>query len=547
MRIPPLAPDVIAHRIAVFEAEGRSLRRASKALDIGRTTLRSTLRKAGAITTLPTNAAGLPPQSHARRKPPGAARCGAVRGPAQRWLLTAAQDDTGMHLPFWQNLQAYARHIGAEVRVGGFTYQKGLFEDHASRSAVFAPEVQPFLDHENAELGGLLWAAKMNILPTAGNPLSGLHTFSQGRWAVYPHAKVQLVSVPTRPGLPAAHVMTTGCCTVPNYIQKKAGQKAEFHHSIGGVIVEVDEAGRIFARHIGAAADGSFQDLTTRVANGRVSEGHPIEHATWGDIHREKMDPVVARTVFGLDLDSEAVHPEGCVLDVLRPRAQSFHDLLDFQTRNHHRRGDHHFGAAMLAAGTNSVEAEVAAAARFLRQSFRPWCTSVVAASNHHDALTRWLREADPRQDAANARYWCELNAQMLARIEATEAGFDVFRWAMARHDPQLLADIVFVPRGGSFMVCEDSGGIEVGMHGDEGPNGARGNPSNLIRVATRMNIGHGHSPAWQDGVLMAGLFGLFDQGYNNTALSAWSHSFIATMANGKRQLVTMQDGKWWA
>jgi hypothetical protein len=470
------------------------------------------------------------------------------RPAARRWLLTAAQDDTPVFMPFWQNLTAFAHHIGAEIRVAGFTYQKGLFEDHATRTAAFSDVVQPYLDHENVDLGPLLWAAKMNILPTAVRPLSGLETFSRGRWAVFPHAKVQLASVPAKPGEAAAHIMTTGACTIANYIEKKAGQKAEFHHAIGAVLVEIDGEGRLFARHVGAADDGSFQDLTTRVAGGAIFADERVEAATWGDIHRIGLDPVVARTVFGLDLETEAVDLAGSVIAALKPRHQIFQDLLDFKVRNHHRRGDPHFKAKMHARGTDSVEAEVAEAARFLRQTMRDDCISIVAASNHNDALVRWLREASPADDPANARYWCELSSRLYRAIEAGDEDFDIIRHALAAQDPagRGLADVVFVPRNGSFVVCQAAGGVEVGMHGDEGPNGARGNPNNLSRVAMRMVIGHGHSPQVIDGVWMAGIFGTLDQGYN-TGPSGWTQSFVITHANAKRQMITMDGGKWWA
>jgi hypothetical protein len=92
-------------------------------------------------------------------------------------------------------------------------------------------------------------------------------------------------------------VMTTGACTVPNYIEKKAGLKAEFHHQIGATIVEVDGADRIFCRQIGATNDGSFQDLDAVVRNGEVTFGNRVEAITWGDIHREQIDPQVALPV----------------------------------------------------------------------------------------------------------------------------------------------------------------------------------------------------------------------------------------------------------
>lgn len=472
------------------------------------------------------------------------------RSGVHRFILTAAQDDTEVHAPFLANLIAYAGHLGADLRIGGFTYQKGLFEDHATRTAVFRPELWPFLAHENEWCGPVLFAAKMNVLPTAVRPLSGLETYSRGHWAVFPHAKVQLVSVPSLPGRHPAMVTTTGAVTRANYVAKKAGLKAEFHHQIGATIVEVDEAERVFMRQIGAAPDGSFQDLDARVANGVVTRGHAVESITAGDLHIEKGDPDVFLSAFGYDLEAQAVTRTDSMLHTLRPRTIAWHDVLDFQARNHHRRGDHHFAYAMIVGRRDVVEDGVIAAARFLgAMADVEGCTSVVAASNHHDALTRWLREADPRLDPLNARYWCELNAAIYRGIERGE-NIDPFQYAVGQHEPldlrgdSRLGRVVFVPRNGSFQICQAHGGIEIGMHGDEGPNGARGSSLALTRVATRMNIGHAHTAGILDGVYTAGLCGLMDQGYN-TGPSGWSHTQIVTYPNSRRTLVTFLDGKW--
>lgn len=475
---------------------------------------------------------------------PAQARRSALRVVPQvrRYLLTAAQDETPVHKPFLDNLKAYAAHLGAEILVGGFTYNKSLFEDHASRSGVFAEAVRPFLQHENIELGPLLFAAKMNIQPTAVRPLSGLETYSRGAWAVFPHAKIQLVSIPALPGKHPAMLMTTGACTVANYIEKKAGLKAEFHHQIGATIVELDGEGRVFCRQISATDDGAFQDLDAMVRGGEVTRGHRLEAITWGDIHREKIDPEVARACWGLDVETDKIVSTESMVDVLKPRHQFFHDLLDFEARNHHRRGDHHFLFRMIRNGTDRVEDGTKACARFLRLTARDFCTSVVVAANHNEALPRWLREADPRQDPANARYWCELNAEIYRNAEKGDPDFDVIRWAFERHED--LSDVVFVPRNGSYVVCQAAGGIECALHGDQGPNGARGTPLNLTRVAMRLNTGHTHSASILDGVYTAGLCGLLDQGYNEGP-SGWSHTQIAVYPNGKRTLITLLDGKW--
>lgn len=465
-------------------------------------------------------------------------------GPVQRYILTAAQDDTAIHAPFWRNLLAYAEHLGAEIMVGGFTYQKGLFEDHAARSAVFASDVQPYMRHDRVDLGPVDFCAEMNILPTATRPLSGLDTYTGPKWGVFPHAKIQLVSVPTLiPGEPKI-IMTTGAVTVPNYVAKKAGLKAEFHHVIGATLVEIDGGGRPFCRQINAIDDGSFQDLDAQVSGGSVTRGNRVEAITWGDIHREKIDPVLARACWGLDVATDRIVDGDSMVDVLRPRHQIMHDLFDGEARNGHRVDDHFHHFAMFAAGKASVAAGLKASSSFLALTQREFCQTVVVPSNHHDQLYRWLMRAEWRADAANALIYLRCNLAIYEAIERGDTAFDVFKWALQQTDPAGLKDIVFVPQNGSYVICQGAGGIECAIHGHQGPNGARGSPLALTKVATKMNTGHTHSCGILDGVYTAGLSGLFDQGYNDGA-SSWSQSHVVTYANGRRSIVTMHGPHW--
>ena len=125
-----------------------------------------------------------------------------IKTTTRRGLWTCAQDDTPVHPGFWPNLMAYAAYLGAEVVVGGVTYQKGLFEDHASRTAVFAEAVRPYLRHDRLDVGPVVFCAEMNTLPTAVRPLSSLEGYTAQKWGVFPHVKVQLGSVPTFIGAP---------------------------------------------------------------------------------------------------------------------------------------------------------------------------------------------------------------------------------------------------------------------------------------------------------------------------------------------------------
>lgn len=465
----------------------------------------------------------------------------------QRYLLTAAQDDTDIHKPFWANLNAYARDIGAQVIVAGFTYQHALFTDHETRSGLFREGIQPFMRFDQVNLGPVVFAAEMNVLPTAVNPLSGLDAYTGSKWGVFPHAKVCLQAVAASVDGLVKHNLTTGCVTVENYIKKKAGLRAAFHHVIGAVIVEVCEDGVFFCRHINATREGDFQDLDVIVRDGRVTRGHRVEAVNWGDLHREVLDPDVARGAFGIaEAGNYRVEGESSILDVLKPRFCLWHDSHDFKVRNHHNRKDPHFMFEMHVQDTESIETDIRLLADFFGAVKRDFSQDVVVQSNHDNALLRWLKETTPNGDPVNARFWLACSTAIYEAIEEQDEGFSVFPWALRRARPDIAADLIFVTENESFMICQGApgGGVECSQHGHLGVNGARGSPSAFDKTSMKMNIGHAHSAHAQGGIWRSGVCALLRLGYNS-GLSTWSHSHVVTYASGKRAIITMQGGRW--
>jgi hypothetical protein len=102
-----------------------------------------------------------------------------------------------------------------------------------------------------------------------------------------------------------------------------------------------------------------------------------------------------------------------------------------------------------------------------------------------------------------------------------------------------------FLAEDESFVICRDQhGGIECGMHGHNGPNGARGSRTNLAKMGRKSNIGHSHSAGITDGCYQAGVSADLDLGYN-VGPSSWSHSHVVTYPSGKRAVVTLWNGRW--
>ncbi|MES2384501.1 MAG: hypothetical protein V4593_08125 [Pseudomonadota bacterium] len=481
---------------------------------------------------------------------------------AARYILTAAQNNTPAHPAFLANLKAYAAAIGATIMVSRFSYNKSSYGAKATKAGRapgvsdtaglwYDPAILPYVcdDPERhgscrwqlapatGADGGLVWCAEMNILPTAVLPLSGLESYTGAASGVFPHSKIALESVPVIGDRPPKMNYTTGAVTQRNYIAKKEGLKGEFHHQFGALLVEVDlVTGDWWARQLNATDDGAFYDLTFRVADGAVTRGHRIKAINWGDIHASEIDPTVRMVNWG------ASHGRAA-LDVLRPEVQLWHDTFSMRSRGHHELKSFGSRYAKHVAGIDhdSVEREVKLTADLLQLAHRDWCTTVVVSSNHDRHLDRWLEETDYKTDPVNAEFFLEAQ---LARVKAIREGrdWDGLKWAItwsrgALGDFEFPA--VFLGRDESFTICGPDHPVECGSHGDEGPNGARGNAANLSKLGVRMNVGHAHSAALRHGLAQAGVC--------NRRLpyahgpSSWSISHIATYANGKRAMLTQR------
>ncbi|MFM9974520.1 MAG: hypothetical protein ACKVON_08105 [Beijerinckiaceae bacterium] len=477
----------------------------------------------------------------------------------RRVLLTSAQNDCAVHRPFWDNLKAYASHLGAEIHVAPFTYQLSVVRDRARSDAgsdevrrlarvrqwSWAPELGNHLVREPLDLGPVVFFADMNQLPTAKAPLTDLETHSRGKWAVFPHAKLALKTVAASDDPPI--ICTTGAVTVEDYTDTKAGIKAVFHHVIGATLVEIDAAGKPYIRQINATGDGCFQDLDCLVRDGRVTTGNRVEAITFGDIQSPYLDPAVALGTFGFDVTEwrrAEAQATPCLLDALRPRFGFFHDLCDNKPISHHELRQSLERYRTFVNGHAMIEPHMQDAARFMLATLRDTMKTVLIESNHDKWLDRWLDSADHRRDRPNALAFLRWDLARHSAVARGEADFSIWRHALRETNPGRFDDVAFVNEGGGYIICHEAGGIECGAHGHLGANGSKGTMSGLARVSGKANFGDKHSPAIVDGAYFAGTSSLLRLGYNKGP-SSWRHGHIVTYANGKRTIITMQGGKW--
>lgn len=455
----------------------------------------------------------------------------------RRFILTSAQNNTYVHTKFLQSLENCAKHLKAQIIVGTFSYNLYAFQNLAKGEADwFDPKIKDYIVDEPILLASdLLWCGELNILPTAVNPLSGLHSYAKGKSSIIPHVKVQMESVPTHKSTSTRMMYTTGAVTKRNYIQKKSGQKASFHHVFGALLVEIDDEGDWFVRQLIANSQtGEFQDLDVLYTPNGVYENQKVEAINWGDIHVEKLDVLAASASF---------FNEDSMLNVLKPKYQLVHDVLDMEARNHHSINDPYFRFIMNRENKEEVWLNVLSVARFLESIASEDSKVVVVESNHDLALKKWLKEADYKTDPINAIFFLRSQLAIYEAMDKGHYGLSILEYWVNQITG--LENIKFLKTDESFKICaSDDGGIECGCHGDKGANGSRGSSNSFTKFESKYNLGHSHTASIKDGVYTAGVLGRLDMGYN-VGHNSWSHSNIITYPNGKRTIVTIKNGKW--
>ena len=507
------------------------IRKASQASGVPYTTLQNRY-KAGVNLGLKPIAAGSthPPKQSAFTSP-------------GRFIFTCAQSNTYVDEGVWENILALAKYYDARICVSTFTYDLASYRAASVKRGKakeksdiwYDPAIKPYILDENVRVApGLTWCGELNILPTAVKPLTGFESYTGRDSGIFPHAKISMVSIPSAKYEPTKFNYTTGTVTKRNYIAKTAGFKADFHHAYGGLLVEVDKEGDWFCRQLNADKNSAIYDLNIKAEHGKIIKNQRVKAINWGDIHVG----TVSEEMFNINWGDDGI------LETLKPKYQFMHDVLDFRVRNHHTIKNHHLRYQKYIAGEDCVADEIQSVISFLRGAKISIETEmIVVQSNHDSAFERWLREADYRTDPANAEFFLEAQAAQYRAIRLKDKDFNLIRWAMDWEDPR--RPIRFLKPDESFIICKDKGsGIECGMHGHYGANGARGSLRGFAKMGRKCNVGHTHNVGIENGAYCAGITGDLDQDYN-VGPSSWSQGHIVTYENGKRAIINVWRNKW--
>jgi len=450
-------------------------------------------------------------------------------GQKSRFFITTAVAGKRVHSEFLASIDAWCKANGGVLLVlpcadvwsrkngsdiDGMVFDPALKDRHVVGSKLSLNNSLSILDikvsaKQIKPLTGLERIGQRNNSFIMASPKQFLHYTATSNDKKMPHAGI-----------------TTGALTVADYdsdryMSERLSFIAESDHTLGGVIVEIEDDRIFHFRHVQAASDGSFVDLCTR-----WSASDTTKERAWlilGDWHSGATDEHVKTGVKD-------------VIKTLPIREIVLHDFFDGYSINHHDFHDPGKMAKKHDRHLHKLKAEIYNGGIDLNWFVDDLKISrvVIVKSNHDEFLDKYLDSGRYFKDYQNSTLAHEL---MLAK----NRGEDVVRYAFETYGflkrPQ---NVVWLGRDESYKV----GGVELGAHGDLGSNGSRGSLQSLENAYGNCVVGHSHTAAIYRGVFRVGTSSRLSLDYNKGPTS-WTHTFCLLYEDGSRQLVNFIGSSW--
>lgn len=430
---------------------------------------------------------------------------------SKRYLISSAQNASPVHNEFLTNMEAYAKHIGAEIGIIATRYKNptSFFKEEGD---VWDQKTHPYLIANKQYIhNNVIVLADLKIQATSPNPTNGIELFGDNASCIVGSPRIEMRSVPVLPGQMQKFLYSTGTVTQPNFTDSVAGGKAEAHHSYGFVIVEIEDDEIVHLRSVSASDDGSFNDLIFRVQDGVITQ-EAVECLVWGDSHFAQKQQNVTDAFRNL-------------CDDLGVTTSILHDVWDSQSINTHNLKDPIVQHELMKTGKNSLQKELSQLYIELDWFEKNMNRTLVIGSNHDDMLDRAMSQGDWRDNLVNA----ELFVEMLALKLSSKANDGIIAYYINRDYKNIEALGV----DASYILH----GVELAIHGHKGPNGSRGNIQAFSKLSNKTIIGHSHSPSIRWGCYQVGISCQMQHGYNK-GLSGWAYAGCTLNKHGKRQMI---------
>lgn len=443
-------------------------------------------------------------------------------------VVTSCLNDTPINMDFFKSLEKYCDERNFALAVIPIKYLNPSALNKGEQ-ATWPRDVQPYILKQTVKFGEQFKIiGDCNIQATATHPLTGIDGLCEGMTTIVGHPVMQMNSLATNHWKDHIILHSTGCVSVKtNYSASKAGYRASFHHCFGAVVIEFDRE-LFHIRQLLGDTNGGFADLD-KYWTAEGSTPNTIDAIYTGDEHVMFADEDVTFITYD---DHESI------VNTLKPKYILRGDVLDCNTISHHHMNDFLSRFTKnLQKETASIEIELKDTMDYIVQTTPEFSQTLLVGSNHNDHLQKWLNIGEVKHDYVNAVMYHHLMYRLLE--EKVNGGsrnaFEIYVQDIYKADKNRVS---FADDGFSLH------GICLSMHGDLGPNGARGSAQNLSKIGERSIIGHSHTPKILGGTWQVGTSSKLKLDYTKGP-SSWMHTHCIVHPNGKRQLINIVGGRW--
>lgn len=444
----------------------------------------------------------------------------------KRFVVTTAVADATAHIGFLNAIDNYCKRNDAAVVIMPAESITNSFERKtATFDKVFNDPKYLFVQ-DNVALNQNISLCSIQVSAKQIKPITGLTRIGNREGSyVFASPKQFLEYAPTGNERGKNYsIMTPGACTLPEYytetfVSKRLSYIAEHDHTMGAIIIEIEDDKIFHFRQIQCDEKGDFIDLGQKY----TSEGDVYDVAVnvvYGDLH-------------GVQVDGDALSAFTNLFSEMDVQSVYLHDVFDGTSISHHIKTIAERQMRSME-GNKSLVSELVdtwAAINFIYEMLQPEDVFIVK-SNHDEFLTRYLASGRFVDDEENHYTALKIATAQFEGDDVLERAFEV-----AGLD---------VPDNWIFLQREDSskvGDVECGSHGDLGLNGAKPSMNSLEKIYGDSVTAHSHTAAIQRGAFRVGTLTKLDLGYNRGP-SSWTHTCCLVYDNNQRQLINYVGGK---
>lgn len=442
----------------------------------------------------------------------------------KRYVIATAVTGCPVDDGFYQSLKNYCTSTKSLLLImvssdpahvktkGGY----GTIDDKLSSEAILL---------EDTQLNSNIFLSTIKLSAKHVDPTTGLDRIGQrdGTFVfASPKQRLNLVAT-SNEKLPHA-LMTTGAVTTSNYttdmyMSERTAYIADADHVMGALIVEIVNDKEYHYRQVQAGVDGSFCDLGKRYHSATIVAERP-EALVLGDWHSGSTDKMVIKCTEEM-------------MKQLKPKKAIIHDGFDGLSINHHEEHAKLSKAVRFMKGAPSLEEELTKLSQDLDWLSTMVDQVVMVKSNHDEFLSKhYLQKAKYADDPQNHYFSLDLAKAMME-------GKDPLKFAVEKCGLKT-KNVRWLARDEDFKIAE----VQLGAHGDKGPNGSRGSLQNIRKAYANSVTGHSHTPGILNGAFSVGTSSKLKLNYNEGP-SSWLQTHCLVYSDGSRQLINMVGGKW--